>query len=112
MDRFENAEGGTWLVDIGGYIAGDEHDLLIVSGGAAQLDGFLNVDLIDAGAGLFLPQIGDEFTVLRRHRRIGLHPEGGRCDGEGARGVPLCRARAEVRLTARLQPENQAAEDY
>ncbi|MBA3481148.1 MAG: PEP-CTERM sorting domain-containing protein [Pirellulales bacterium] len=55
---------GTWSVEIGGHVAGAEHDLLVVSGGAAVLDGAIEVDLIDAGGGLFLPQLGDEFTVL------------------------------------------------
>jgi hypothetical protein len=64
VDRFENTENGTWLVEIGGHIAGDQHDLLLVTDGETLLDGFIEVDLIDAGNGLFLPEIGDEFTVL------------------------------------------------
>jgi hypothetical protein len=66
VDRFENFEAGTWLVEIGGMLAGTEHDLLIVGGGQALLDGFLEVDLIDLGLGngVFTPEIGDTFTVL------------------------------------------------
>jgi len=64
VDRFENTEDGTWLVEIGGHIAGSEHDLLLVTDGETLLDGLIEVDLIDAGGGLFLPEIGDEFTVL------------------------------------------------
>ncbi len=64
VDRFENTEDGTWLVEIGGHIAGDEHDLLLVTDGETILDGLMEVELIDAGAGLFLPEVGDEFTVL------------------------------------------------
>lgn len=64
VDRFENTEDGTWLVEIGGHIASDEHDLLLVTNGETVLDGLIEVDLIDAGGGLFLPEIGDEFTVL------------------------------------------------
>jgi len=64
VDRFENTEDGTLLVEIGGHIAGDEHDLLLVTDGETLLDGLIGVDLIDVGSGLFLPEIGDEFTVL------------------------------------------------
>ena len=64
VDEFENTADGTWLVEIGGYLAGNEHDLLLVTGGNAILDGQIEVDLIDAGAGLFLPEIGDEFSML------------------------------------------------
>lgn len=64
VDRFENTDEGTWNVEIGGHIAALEHDLLIVTDGETLLDGLIDVDLIDAGGGLFLPEIGDEFTVL------------------------------------------------
>lgn len=66
VDRFENFATGTWLVEIGGMVAGSEHDLMIVSGGPTILDGFLAVDLIDLGLGddVFIPQIGDTFTLL------------------------------------------------
>ena len=64
VDRFANMASGAWSVEIGGHVAGAEHDLLIASGGGAVLDGTIEVDLIDAGGGLFLPQIGDAFTVL------------------------------------------------
>lgn len=62
VPSFENTSEGTWLVEIGGHVAGSEHDLLVSE--AAMLDGQIAVDLIDAGGGLFLPQIGDAFTVL------------------------------------------------
>ena len=62
VHRFENT--GTWQVDIGGLLAGTEHDLLIVGGGEAFLGGMLDVDLIDAGSGYFMPEIGDQFTIL------------------------------------------------
>lgn len=64
VDRFENTDEGTWNVEIGGHIAALEHDLLIVTDGETLLDGLIDVDLIDAGSGLFLPEIGDEFTVV------------------------------------------------
>ena len=64
VDRFENTADGTWLVEVGGHVAGSEFDQLLVTAGAADLDGLIEVNLIDAGSGLFLPEIGDEFTVL------------------------------------------------
>lgn len=64
VDVFENTVEGTWLVEIGGQLAGDEHDLLQVTSGDSQLGGLLEVELVDAGNGLFLPEVGDEFTIL------------------------------------------------
>ncbi len=66
VDRFENLAAGTWLVELGGLLAGTEHDLMIVGGGLTSLDGFLEVDLIDLGlgGGVFIPEIGDTFTIL------------------------------------------------
>ncbi len=61
VDRFVNS--GTWRVDIGGFLAGAQHDLLLV-GGDTQLGGFLDVQLFDAFDSNFLPAIGDEFTIL------------------------------------------------
>ncbi|HMP07151.1 MAG TPA: hypothetical protein PJ982_12430, partial [Lacipirellulaceae bacterium] len=39
VDRFRNDAAGTWLVELGGHLAGAQHDLLLVSGGAVELDG-------------------------------------------------------------------------
>ena len=64
VDRFENGAGGTWLVEIGGYAPGIEYDYLSVSNGDAMLAGTLEVEVIDAGGGLFEPQIGDSFPIL------------------------------------------------
>lgn len=64
VDRFQNLASGNWLVELGGTTAGSEFDLLVVGGGAAVLDGLLEVSLIDTGAGVFLPEIGDEFAIL------------------------------------------------
>jgi hypothetical protein len=64
VDRFENLADGVWSLEIGGHALGDEFDHLIVTDGPATLDGLLEVLLIDAGDELFLPQIGDEFTIL------------------------------------------------
>ncbi|MCA9250983.1 MAG: PEP-CTERM sorting domain-containing protein [Phycisphaerae bacterium] len=64
VGRFVSDDTASWSVDIGGYVAGSEFDVLIVSNGDAELAGILEVDLIDLGGGVFAPQIGDEFTVL------------------------------------------------
>lgn len=64
VDRFASSASATWALDIGGYVLGDEYDLLQMTGGSAVLDGILDVSLVDAGAGLFLPEIGDEITIL------------------------------------------------
>lgn len=63
---FENTATGIWSVDIGGNLAGAQHDLLIVGDEAAWLDGLLEVNLIDLGLGegYFLPGLGDTFTIL------------------------------------------------
>jgi hypothetical protein len=61
MDRFTTT--GQWVVDIGGYVAGHDYDLLLVDGQAA-LGGLIQVNLSDLGGIAFAPQIGDEFTVL------------------------------------------------
>ncbi len=61
---FESTANANWQVEIGGHVAGDEHDVLLVGNGNAILDGRLSVKLIDAGNGLFVPEVGDEFTIL------------------------------------------------
>lgn len=63
VEAFENLASGTWLVEIGGHLPGTEFDRLLAGSGAV-LDGLLEVDLIDAGDGLFLPEVGDTFTIL------------------------------------------------
>lgn len=63
LDNFENTNSGTFLVEIGGFAAGSEHDLLAANG-VATLAGEIDVLLINAGAGLLLPELGDGFTVL------------------------------------------------
>ena len=61
---FENTDDARWQVEIGGHIAGGEFDVLLVSSGGTMLDGILSVKLVDAGNGLFEPNINDEFTIL------------------------------------------------
>ncbi len=61
---------GTLAIEIGGTTAGSEYDRvqvvndLMVSPGAAVLDGTLAVELVDVGSGLFVPSVGDMFTIL------------------------------------------------
>ncbi len=62
VDHF--ASTGIWSVDIGGYLAGTEHDLLLVTGGSAELGGDLQVRLIEFVGPDFFPEVGDEFTIL------------------------------------------------
>jgi hypothetical protein len=57
VEEFENLADGTWLVEIGGHLPGTQHDRLL-AGSGAQLGGSIEVALIDAGSGLFLPEIG------------------------------------------------------
>jgi hypothetical protein len=66
VHSFENLAGGNWLVDIGGYLAGAEHDLLLVGAEPTWLDGFIDVNLLDLGlgSGVFIPTVGDTFTIL------------------------------------------------
>lgn len=57
VDRFTTT--GIWDLDIGGYVAGAQHDR-VVSNGPATIGGTLEVDLTNG----FQPAIGDEFTIL------------------------------------------------
>lgn len=61
--RFESAASATWALTIGGYQAGDEFDMLTVSGDA-NLNGNLEVSLANLGEGIFRPHVGDEFEIL------------------------------------------------
>ena len=64
VDRFTSDPTATLAIDIGGYSAGSQHDLMLVSGGGAALAGAIDVRLVSLGAGGFIPVVGDEFTVL------------------------------------------------
>lgn len=63
VDRFENGSNGTLQIEIGGLLGGD-HDSVSTTLGSATLGGQLQVLLINAGFGMFLPQVGDDFTIL------------------------------------------------
>jgi hypothetical protein len=61
---------GTLAIEIGGLTPGTEHDHIqvlvpsMLTPGVAQLGGTLAVELIDIGTGLFVPSVGDMFTIL------------------------------------------------
>ena len=50
---YTQSAAATFDAEVGGLIAGSQHDVLNVSGNA-YLDGTLNVSLVDLGSGLFL----------------------------------------------------------
>ncbi len=65
VHSFISTADADWIVDIGGLAAVTQHDVLLISGGAATLGGTLDVSLIGLGGGpAFAPNIGDEFTIL------------------------------------------------
>lgn len=64
VDRFTNHAAGTLRIELAGY-ADFERDLLIATGGSATLGGMLDVNLLDLGGGVFMPSVGEEFTILR-----------------------------------------------
>jgi hypothetical protein len=53
----------TLKIELGGTTRGSEYDAILASGNLS-LGGTLAVSLIDAGAGLFGPELGDSFDVL------------------------------------------------
>ena len=53
----------TLAIELGGAIRGSEYDAIVASGDLT-LSGALAVSLIDAGAGLFAPEVGDSFDIL------------------------------------------------
>ncbi len=64
VDAIHFQDPSLWHIEIGGHAPIAEHDSLFVAGGPAEVGGAIEVSLIDAGNGLFLPVVGDEFTVL------------------------------------------------
>lgn len=61
--RLSLGGGATLQLELGGTTAGSGYDQLIVSDSVA-LDGTLEIVLVDAGAGLFTPTVGDVFTLV------------------------------------------------
>jgi hypothetical protein len=66
---YANRQGGTLQIDIGGTIAGDEHDVMHIDG-LTVLGGTLDVRLADLGNGIFSPSVGDAFEVLTSTEEI------------------------------------------
>jgi hypothetical protein len=62
VDRFVQNRGH-WIVEIGGTAPGTEFDQLLVTRDA-DLGGSLEVQLVDLGAGVFAPSLGDTFAIL------------------------------------------------
>lgn len=60
---YTQSAAATFDAEVGGLIAGSQHDVLNVSGNA-YLDGTLNVSLVDLGSGLFASHAGDYFDIL------------------------------------------------
>ncbi|MCA9240876.1 MAG: hypothetical protein KDA37_11785, partial [Planctomycetales bacterium] len=60
---YEQTDSAELRIEIGGLTPGTEHDVLSVAG-AATLDGYLIVELLDQLSGSFLPALGDTFEVL------------------------------------------------
>ena len=63
---YTQTAAGSFAVEIGGLVAGTEHDRLAVAG-AATLAGGLQVTLVNG----FVPSPGDEFTILTHGSRSG-----------------------------------------
>lgn len=61
---------GVLEMEIGGMIVGDEYDA-IVANDTVTLGGTLFVTLIDAGGGIYQPQLGDRFEFIKAHTLLG-----------------------------------------
>jgi hypothetical protein len=61
---------GTLSIELGGLTAGSEHDQLVITG-SADLDGILEVNLIDP----FTPGLNDTFTIMTYGSRTGRFDE-------------------------------------
>ncbi len=68
--NFTQTETGLLHMEIGGLLAGDEYDVLNISG-TATLAGTLDLDLTNLGSGIFKPGIGDAFDILTAESIIG-----------------------------------------
>lgn len=69
---YENQGDGILLIELGGYVAGVDHDHLFVKGEATLGGGSVAVQLLD----LFIPTPGDRFTIMSYGSR-----DGGEFDG-------------------------------
>ena len=65
-DDYIQTADGALNIELGGLVAGDDHDVLDV-GDIADLDGTLNITLIDS----FSPQLGDSFVIMTFASSVG-----------------------------------------
>lgn len=68
--RYSQSENGTLEIGLGGIVAAELHDQLVVDG-TASLAGELIVSLIDSGGGSFEPTPGMSFDILLYEQRGG-----------------------------------------
>jgi hypothetical protein len=61
---FANRDSGTLAIELGGTTPVEQYDVLTVDGNAF-LGGALEVSLVNPGDGIFRPQVGDRFEILR-----------------------------------------------
>jgi hypothetical protein len=61
--RFANGHDGSLNIELGGLTAGTQYDRLLVDG-VATLDGTLNVALVNLGGGMFVPSLGNVFSII------------------------------------------------
>lgn len=64
VDRLELTDNSLWIVDFLPDDAGATHDLLIVTGGGATLDGLIEVNVAWPLSASDLPAPGEEYTIL------------------------------------------------
>lgn len=70
VDRFENTETGTLVLELAGTLPGVSSDLLITTDGPATLAGTLDLRLYGDGAAQYTPEVGNSFIVLASHDGI------------------------------------------
>jgi len=61
---FTQLAGSTLEIQLGGLVPETEFDVIQLAGTALLNGGLLHVSLVDLGAGLFAPSLGDEFAIL------------------------------------------------
>jgi|GEM_PF-2189516 len=69
MDHGVFAETNTLYIELGGLARGNEYDA--VDANVLELDGILDVSLLDLGLGLFKPHLGDTFDILKATDLVG-----------------------------------------
>jgi len=62
--NYSQPAAGTLSISLGGTTEGSEYDYIEASA-VASLSGVLDVELVDLGGGLFDPQVGDVFDLVR-----------------------------------------------